>query len=108
MFGSMTNSYLCEVLKTRRAEFEKIEYMYNFTIHREQTMFNEIVLFAAVILFAYAFYKWARLNDDYFERRNIKYVKSKFLFGNAGDILSSKYTEINCGRNLYNAFPDEP
>lgn len=71
-------------------------------------MFGELVLFAAILLLSYAFYKWATLNNDYFERRNIKYMKPSFLIGSTGVAFSNKYSAVEFAQRLYNAFPDEP
>lgn len=64
-------------------------------------MFVEILLF--VILISYVFYKWAISNNDYFERRKIKYMKPKFLFGsNEGNITATEFAI-----KVYQAFPNE-
>lgn len=71
-------------------------------------MFGELLLFVASILLSYAFYKWVNLNNDFFERRNIKFVKPTFLLGNILDLMSQKYTALEYAQKLSNAFPDEP
>lgn len=70
-------------------------------------MIGEILLFAAISLISYAFYMWATINNDFFERRNIKFLKPKFLVGNTGGLFFNKYTATAFVQKLYQAFPDE-
>lgn len=70
-------------------------------------MLGELLLFAAISLLAFAFYKWATLNNDYFEKRNMKYMKPTFLVGNTAAIFTNKYTATEFVQILYQAFPDE-
>lgn len=70
-------------------------------------MIGEILLFAAISLISYAFYKWATINNDFFEHRNIKFMKPKFLVGNTGGLFFNRYTAIAFAQKLYQAFPDE-
>ncbi|XP_055314969.1 LOW QUALITY PROTEIN: probable cytochrome P450 9f2 [Sitodiplosis mosellana] len=70
-------------------------------------MFGELILFAAISLIFYAFYKWATANNDYFERRNIKYIKPKFLIGSNVGLYLGKYTAAEFSDKLFHAFPNE-
>ncbi|XP_031624489.1 probable cytochrome P450 9f2 [Contarinia nasturtii] len=70
-------------------------------------MFGEFLLVAAVSFLIYAFYKWATINNDFFERRNIKYMKPKFLVGNVSGTYINKYTGAEFANELYQAFPNE-
>lgn len=70
-------------------------------------MFGELFLAGAVVLLAYAFYKWATLNNGYFAKRNIKYLEPAFFIGNSGAMFSTKYTAAEHAETLYKAFPDE-
>lgn len=70
-------------------------------------MFGELLLYVAISLIAYAFYKWATINYDYFEKRKIKYLKPKFLVGNTGGFFLNKYTASEFSLKLYKAFPEE-
>lgn len=70
-------------------------------------MFGELLLILSFSLILYAFYKWATINNDYFERRNIKYMKPKFLVGNTGGAYVKKYTGAEYATRLYQAFPNE-
>lgn len=70
-------------------------------------MFGELFLVASVSLILYAFYKWATINNDFFERRNIKYKKPTFLIGNNIGASINKYTGAEFSHKLYQAFPDE-
>lgn len=71
-------------------------------------MIGVLLLFVAIFLLSYKFYKWGTLNNDFFERRNIKYLKPKFLIGSSGPTLLGKLTGVELAQKLYNAFPDEP
>lgn len=70
-------------------------------------MFGELLIIVAISLFLFAFYKWATLNNDFFEKRNIKFIKPTFLFGSFPGRNFEKYTIAECAQMLYNAFPDE-
>lgn len=71
-------------------------------------MVVELLIFAAISLFIIAFYKWATLNNDFFERRNLKYMKPTFLFGNTAGVFLEKYDAGEFSQMMYQAFPDEP
>lgn len=71
-------------------------------------MLDVLLLIAAISLLAVAFYKWATLNNDYFAKRNLKYMKPKFLVGNTGGLFFSRYTATEFYQKLYQAFPDDP
>lgn len=70
-------------------------------------MIGVLLLLTAVSLIVYAFYKWATLSNDYFEQRNIKYLKPYFLMGNTGGALMNRYTPGEFSKMLFNAFPAE-
>lgn len=70
-------------------------------------MFDGLIFFVAFLLICYAFYKWATLNNDFFEQRNIKNVKPTFLIGNNAGSLFNKYTGAEFCKKLYQTFPDE-
>lgn len=70
-------------------------------------MFGEMLLLGGVALLTWAFYKWVTLNNGYFERRNLKYMKPSFLFGNTGGIYFQKYNAVEFRNMIYNQFPDE-
>lgn len=70
-------------------------------------MIGESLLLIAVILFSWAFYKWATLNNNYFERRNVKHMTPNFIVGNTGGMFLNKYTAIEFNSWIYNAFPNE-
>lgn len=70
-------------------------------------MLGMLLLFAAIFLLSFAFYKWATLNNDFFKRRNMKYLKPTFLIGSTGALITNKYTAVEFTQKLYDAF-DEP
>lgn len=65
------------------------------------------VVFVAICLISYAFYKWATINNDYFKKRNIKFKKPHFFVGNTGGKFSNKYNAADFSQILYQSFPDE-
>lgn len=72
-------------------------------------MIAELLLFGVTLLLSYAFYKWATLNNDYFERRKIKYSKPSFLIGTTGSaFFGNRDTAAEFAQKLYDAFPNEP
>ncbi|KAJ6634903.1 putative cytochrome P450 9f2 [Pseudolycoriella hygida] len=71
-------------------------------------MIGELVLISAVVLLLFSFYKKMTVNDKYFERQNIKYLKPKFVVGNTGAMYFNKIDPVEIGLRFYNAFPDEP
>lgn len=70
-------------------------------------MLDELLVVAAIALIAFAFYLWATLNKDYFVKRNLKYMKPKFLVGNTGGLFLNKYDAKSFSQKIYQAFPDE-
>lgn len=68
-------------------------------------MIGVLLLLATVVLFT--FYKWATVNNGYFKRRNLKYLKPSFLVGNTGGIFVQKYDAIEFSSLMYDTFPDE-
>ena len=61
----------------------------------------------AVVLAAIKFYYWATLNNDYFEKYEIKFVKPQFLLGTTGTLFLKKYAPNVFYTQLYNKFPNE-
>lgn len=61
-----------------------------------------------LILAAYAFYKWTTCNNNYFQKRHIKFKEPTFLIGNSAPLFSNKFSASEYAQVLYNAFPDEP
>lgn len=70
-------------------------------------MLAEFLAIIAISLLSFAFYKWATLNNDYFKKRNIEYMKPRFLFGNTGGQFIKKYTVAEFMQKLYQ-FSDQP
>ena len=70
-------------------------------------MIGEFLLCAAIALFSFAFYKWATLNNGYFERRGVKHMKPSFLVGNTAGVFFQKCNAIEFGKMLYDTFPHE-
>lgn len=71
-------------------------------------MIEPVLVLIVVALFSYAFYKWATFNNDYFKKRNIKYMKPTFLFGSIFDFIVMRLTAVEVGEYFYVGFPDEP
>lgn len=70
-------------------------------------MLCELLISIVVTLMAYAFYKWATSNNDYFKERGLRFMQPKFLFGNTGGMFTNQYTAPEFSQMLYNAFPNE-
>lgn len=70
-------------------------------------MLDGIFLFVAIALVLYAFYKWATINNDFFKKRNLKYLTPKFLFGNTGGLFFNQYSGAEFCDMMYEAFPNE-
>lgn len=70
-------------------------------------MLGELLLVIALVSLAYSFYKWATLNNEYFEKRNLKYIKPTFLVGNTAALFTNKYTAVEFASKLYDVFPNE-
>lgn len=66
-----------------------------------------ILLIIGIGLILYAIYKWGTLTYDYWELRNVKYLKPKFLFGNTGAFMRGKFAMMDFSNFLYNSFPNE-
>lgn len=58
-------------------------------------------------LAAWAFYKWATANNDYFAVRNVPFIKPTFFLGTTGPFLLKKYRSNEFADILYKTFPSE-
>jgi hypothetical protein len=65
------------------------------------------LLWALAGLLLVAFYKWATFNNDFFEKRGIKFVTPSFLIGNTGPLLSRKVPMNEIVMSFYLKFPKE-
>lgn len=70
-------------------------------------MLGSVLLLAVFSSLSYAFYKWATLYNDFFEKRHIKHKPPRFFFGNARGLSRDKYTAIDFAQKLYKSFSDE-
>lgn len=68
-------------------------------------MFSEILLVVALVLIVYNIYKWTTKNDNYFESRNLKYIK--LTLKSVVDLICGKYTLRESLLEGYNSI-DEP
>lgn len=70
-------------------------------------MIADFILWSGIGLVLYAFYKWATINNDYFEKRGVNYVKPTFLVGSGGGfIFLRKYTLNEFVDQMYSSKPD--
>lgn len=69
-------------------------------------MMSTVLLCSAVLLFFYAFYKWATANNDYFKNKGIPFKKPTFLIGNSANLLFRKTSAQENLLEHYNNFPD--
>lgn len=67
----------------------------------------ELLLATGVGLIAYAFYKWATQNHDFFTKRGIKQMKPLFLIGNSAPLFTRKLDALELAKKIYNTFPNE-
>jgi hypothetical protein len=67
----------------------------------------ELLLWAAIGLFVYAFYKWATLNNNYFLKKGVKYVEPYFLLGTSTTMVTRHLSMPEYVKMLYNQFPKE-
>lgn len=100
------NSNYLALVDTMNGDWKKC--LFHSELNFRWKMLGEVLLFVALSLIAFAFYKWATLNNDYFEKRNVKCTKPSFLFGNSGSLFLNKYTATEFAQKLYQAFPEEP
>ncbi|XP_037038783.1 probable cytochrome P450 9f2 [Bradysia coprophila] len=70
-------------------------------------MLGAFIIIIAIFLFSLAFYKWATINNDYFEKRNMKFSKPTFLFGSMRDFFYSRGTLADFANKIYREFPNE-
>lgn len=70
-------------------------------------MLEGLLICVAIALVLYAFYKWATINNDFFEKHNLKSLKPKFLFGNTGGVFFNQYSGAEFCDMMYDAFPNE-
>lgn len=70
-------------------------------------MIDLVLLFTAVGLIIYSFYKYVTRNNDYFKKRGIPFIKPKFLIGSSAEFFFKKITLSELMRRLYNSYPSE-
>lgn len=66
-----------------------------------------LILLIGIALVLFSFYKWARLNENYWIARNVKSLKPYFLVGNTGGFWLNRYTINDFVIMMYNKFPNE-
>lgn len=64
-------------------------------------MFDILLILVAISLFGYAFFKWAKSNENYFKDRNLAFAKPKFLLGNVGAFMMKQQTALELSDSLY-------
>lgn len=70
-------------------------------------MIDVLVLLLGIGLIAYGVFKWGTLNDDYFVKRRLQYLKPFFVVGNMYKLFIGKYSMNEYITNMYNNFPTE-
>lgn len=70
-------------------------------------MLGEFVILGGICLTLYGFYKWVVKNNDFFEKRGIKYLSPYFLFGNTFGVFTTRNNDTEFLSQVYNTFPDE-
>lgn len=64
-----------------------------------------ILLVIGVLLFIV--YKWSISTYDFFEKKEIAFIKPIPLFGNMKEMLLKKSDFLTFAKNLYNYYPDK-
>lgn len=64
-----------------------------------------ILLGTGAGLIGYAFYKWVTANNDYFETRQMAYLKPTFLLGNLGGMMLKIHQMDDWCKWIYNCQP---
>jgi hypothetical protein len=59
------------------------------------------------VLLIFLIYKWGTSTFDYFEKREIPYLKPTFFFGNAAYILTRKFSFPDIIKSRYFALKNE-
>lgn len=54
----------------------------------------------------YVLYKWATLNNEYFVKREIPYLRPTFLVGNFVGLYMNRHNPMDFLISIYNKFPD--
>jgi cytochrome P450 family 9 len=67
----------------------------------------DALLWTAIGLFVYAFYKWATANNDYFIKKGLKFAKPYFLLGSSTTFVTQHLSMPEYVSQLYNEFPNE-
>lgn len=70
-------------------------------------MIAELLYISGLGLIAYAFYKWATQNDQYFVKRGIPHMKPRFLLGNTGTLFLKLHSAPEYITEIYRGFPSE-
>lgn len=68
-------------------------------------MLSMLVLCAGIVVISYAFYKWTTKHYDYFEKRNMPYIKPTFLMGTMGGVMMGMHHIDEWTKWLHNACP---
>lgn len=73
-------------------------------------MIDLLLLGAGLALIAYAFYKWATLNNDYFavHMPGVPFLKPQFLLGTTGSMLFGVHHMDTWCKWMYNSLPGAP
>lgn len=71
-------------------------------------MYQVFLLSVIISYILYSLYKWSIRNFDYFEKRNVKFLKPIPFFGNTGGLFANRCTVVEFAKRLYETYPDEP
>lgn len=66
-----------------------------------------VLLATAIALIAYSFFKWATLNNDFFEKRGVRFLKPTFLLGSTWKFYTQQIDMFQFVNYLYRSFPNE-
>lgn len=69
-------------------------------------MLQAAVLVAGLGLIGLAFYKWVTLNNDYFAKRSVPFIKPTFLLGATGGMIMRLHRMDTWCKWMYNEYCD--
>lgn len=70
-------------------------------------MVDLLLLLLVIGLIGYAVYKCGTMNEDYFTKRGLNYMKPKFLIGNMTEFFLGKYSMYDFVCNVYSKCPQD-
>ena len=70
-------------------------------------MIGGILLTLSVGLIGYSVYKWVTINNDYFAKRGLTYLKPMFFVGNVGQFFFTSVNMVQWSLDVYLKHPKD-